>query len=52
VFAAEQVNINGQTLGTKGGVGYVITDVDAVPGAEVISKLHDLPETIRLRQLN
>ena len=51
VFAGEQVNINGQTLGTKGGVGYAITDIDAVPGPEVISKLHDLPETIRLRQL-
>jgi D-3-phosphoglycerate dehydrogenase len=52
VFAAEQVNIDGQVLGTRGEIGYVITDVGAVPRPQVISALQDLPQTIRLRQLS
>jgi D-3-phosphoglycerate dehydrogenase / 2-oxoglutarate reductase len=52
VFAAEQVNIDGQTLGTRGEIGYVITDLGAVPGPRVIEALQNLPETIRLRQLD
>jgi D-3-phosphoglycerate dehydrogenase len=52
VFAAAKVNIDAQTLGTRGGTGYVITDLGSDPGAEVISALQDLPETIRLRQLS
>jgi D-3-phosphoglycerate dehydrogenase len=51
IFAAEQVNIDGQILGTRGEVGYVITDVGAVPGPQVITGLQDLPATIRLREL-
>jgi D-3-phosphoglycerate dehydrogenase len=51
VFAKEHVNIDGQTLGTRGEVGYVITDIAAVPGPAVVKALEDLPETIRLRQL-
>ena len=51
VFAKEQVNIDGQTLGTRGEVGYVITDIAAVPVPSVIKALEDLPETIRLRRL-
>ncbi len=51
VFAAEQVNIDGQILGTRGELGYVITDIGAVPGPEVVAALELLPETIRLRQL-
>ena len=51
VFAGEQVNIDGQILGTRGELGYVITDIGAVPGPEVVAALERLPETIRLRQL-
>jgi D-3-phosphoglycerate dehydrogenase len=52
VFAAERVNIDGQILGTRGEIGYVITDLGAVPGPSVISALERLPETIRLRELS
>ena len=51
VFAAEKVNIDGQTLGTRGDIGYVITDIANQPGDRVIAALQELPETIRLRQL-
>jgi D-3-phosphoglycerate dehydrogenase len=51
VFAAEKVNIDGQILGTRGEIGYVITDVGAAPGPQVTAALKSLPETIRLRAL-
>jgi D-3-phosphoglycerate dehydrogenase len=52
VFADEKVNIDGQMLGTRGEIGYVITDLAAVPGPEVLAALQNLPQTIRLRQLS
>ena len=52
VFAAEEVNIDGQVLGTRGDLGYVITDVGAVPGPQLLTALQNLPQTIRLRQLS
>jgi D-3-phosphoglycerate dehydrogenase len=52
VFGGEQVNIDGQTLATRGDVGYVITDVGAVPEPRVITALENLPQTIRLRELH
>jgi D-3-phosphoglycerate dehydrogenase len=52
VFAAELVNIDGQILGTRGELGYVITDIAATPGPQVIAALELLPETIRLRPIS
>ena len=52
VFAAEKVNIESQYLGTRGEVGYVITDVGAGIAPTALSALEQLPETIRLRVLN
>jgi D-3-phosphoglycerate dehydrogenase len=52
VFAAEGVNIDAQILGTRGEIGYVITDIGAAPGPQVITALEHLPETIRLRELH
>jgi D-3-phosphoglycerate dehydrogenase / 2-oxoglutarate reductase len=52
VFAAEQVNIDAQILGTRGEIGYVITDIGSAPGPQVIAALEHLPETIRLRKLH
>jgi D-3-phosphoglycerate dehydrogenase / 2-oxoglutarate reductase len=52
VFAAEKVNIDAQILGTRGEIGYVITDIGAAPGPGVIAALEHLPETIRLRELH
>jgi D-3-phosphoglycerate dehydrogenase len=51
LFGAEKVNIDGQSLATRGEIGYVVTDVAAdVPDA-VLTGLSELPETIRLRVL-
>ncbi|UYM07222.1 phosphoglycerate dehydrogenase [Solicola gregarius] len=46
-----EVNIEAQSLGTRGEVGYVITDVASAVDSEVLGKLAALPETIRLRLL-
>jgi D-3-phosphoglycerate dehydrogenase / 2-oxoglutarate reductase len=51
VFAAEKVNIESQYLGTRGEVGYVITDVGAGVVASALESLEKLPETIRVRVL-
>ena len=49
VLADSNVNIDGQTLSTKGEFGYVITDVAGPLAEEAENKLRDLPETVRLR---
>ena len=46
------VNIEGQQLATRGELGYVVTDVSAEVGADVLKELAALPETVRLRQLS
>ncbi|MFY0408629.1 phosphoglycerate dehydrogenase [Solicola sp. PLA-1-18] len=46
------VNIEGQSLGTRGELGYVITDVGDELPADAFSALASLPETIRVRQLS
>ena len=49
VLADSRVNIEGQTLSTRGELGYVITDVAGALAEEAVAKLRDLPETVRLR---
>ncbi len=46
------VNIEAQSLATRGDIGYVLTDVAAGVSAEVLSALAALPETVRLRELS
>ncbi|HLR85002.1 MAG TPA: phosphoglycerate dehydrogenase [Nocardioidaceae bacterium] len=46
------VNIEAQSLGTAGHIGYVVTDVGSAVEAEVLNKLAALDETIRLRLLS
>jgi D-3-phosphoglycerate dehydrogenase len=46
------VNIEAQSLATRGEIGYVITDVAAEVGPDVLAELARLPETVRLRQLS
>lgn len=46
------VNIEGQQLATRGELGYVVTDVSAEVGLDVLKELASLPETVRLRQLS
>jgi len=45
------VNIEGQTLSTRGELGYVITDTVGPVRPELAERLRDLPETVRLRVL-
>ena len=51
VIADHGVNIDGQTLATRGDLGYVITDVSGTRVGELAETLRNLPETVRLREL-
>jgi D-3-phosphoglycerate dehydrogenase / 2-oxoglutarate reductase len=51
-LAAGGVNIDAQYLGTRGELGYVITDCGSELDDETCRSLQDLPETIRLRVLH
>ncbi len=46
------VNIEAQSLATRGQLGYVVTDVAEAVSADVLGELAALPETVRLRQLS
>ena len=49
IFADHQVNVEGQFLGTRGELGYVITDVARHPEPEMLASLEKMEATIRLR---
>jgi D-3-phosphoglycerate dehydrogenase len=51
ILAEHKVNVEAQLLGTRGEVGYVVTDVSATYTDEMLEQLRSLPETIRLRIL-
>ena len=51
LLADHDVNIEGQLLSTKGGHGYVVTDIAGEPTPDVVKALEDLPVTVRLRVL-
>ena len=46
------VNIEAQSLATKGQLGYVITDISAEVGEDVLAELVGLSESVRLRQIS
>jgi D-3-phosphoglycerate dehydrogenase len=48
ILADHGLNIEGQLLGTSGGLGYVVTDVAALDDDDVTKALEALPETLRL----
>ena len=48
IFADCRVNIEGQSLATRGDVGYVITDISSDFTDEMIARLTHMDETIRL----
>jgi D-3-phosphoglycerate dehydrogenase len=52
ILADHDVNIEGQLLGTRGDLGYVITDIGSRYTPDVIGQLRDLPTTVRLRLLS
>jgi D-3-phosphoglycerate dehydrogenase / 2-oxoglutarate reductase len=51
ILAEHSVNVEGQLLGTRGELGYLITDIGVDYSAEVLGKLRAMPQTIRLRVL-
>ncbi|MDP9182087.1 MAG: phosphoglycerate dehydrogenase [Actinomycetota bacterium] len=51
LLADHDVNIEGQLLATRGGHGYVVTDIADAPTPDVIEALEALPGTVRLRVL-
>ena len=52
VLAENKVNIEGQLLGTRGELGYVITDIAVDYPSGVPDELAAMPETVRLRVLS
>jgi D-3-phosphoglycerate dehydrogenase / 2-oxoglutarate reductase len=52
VFAEHKANVEAQLLGTRGEVGYVVTDLGSAFTAEMLAELAALAETIRLRALS
>ena len=51
LFGERGINIDGQYLGTRAEIGYVITDINSNDGDEIVAAMRALPETIRLRTL-
>jgi D-3-phosphoglycerate dehydrogenase len=51
IFAEHRINIEGQALGTRGDIGYVITDIASDYTEDMLSRLAHMDETIRLRVL-
>jgi D-3-phosphoglycerate dehydrogenase len=52
VLADFGVNIESQTLSTRGQLGYVVTDIGGAFSEALLDKLESLPETVRLRVLS
>jgi D-3-phosphoglycerate dehydrogenase len=52
LFAEYGVNVDSQSLSTRGDVGYLVTDVNADYTPQIIERLQHMPETIRLRVLS
>ncbi|MBV9368713.1 MAG: phosphoglycerate dehydrogenase [Frankiales bacterium] len=52
VLAEHKVNIESQLLGTRGEIGYVLTDIAADDPAALVTELSSLEETVRVRLLS
>jgi D-3-phosphoglycerate dehydrogenase / 2-oxoglutarate reductase len=52
VFAEHKANVETQLLGTRGEVGYVVTDIASEFTDDMVDALNGLAETIRLRILS
>jgi D-3-phosphoglycerate dehydrogenase len=52
LLAEYGVNVEAQSLSTRADVGYLVTDVDADYTPQILERLEQLPETIRLRVLS
>ncbi|HEX8305772.1 MAG TPA: phosphoglycerate dehydrogenase [Jatrophihabitans sp.] len=51
ILAEHQVNIEAQLLGTRGDVGYLVTDSVSGTTQAIVDQIRAMPETIRLRVL-
>jgi D-3-phosphoglycerate dehydrogenase len=51
IFAEHRINIEGQALGTRGDIGYVITDIASDYTNDMLARLAHMEDTIRLRVL-
>ncbi len=49
ILADHGVNVEGQFLGTRGDLGYVITDIAQAPSADVVERLEAMSDTVALR---
>jgi D-3-phosphoglycerate dehydrogenase len=49
ILAEHDVNVEGQLLGTRGEVGYVLTDIGENYAESALDKLRGMPQTLRLR---
>jgi D-3-phosphoglycerate dehydrogenase len=52
ILAEHNVNVEGQLLGTRGELGYVLTDIGTDYTDDVVSQLKAMPQTISLRVLS
>ncbi len=52
ILAAHDVNVEGQLLGTRGEVGFLLTDIGISYSDEVLDQLRAMEQTIRLRVLS
>ena len=51
VLAAHDVNVEAQLLGTRGDLGYALTDIGIQYPDEVVARLREMNQTVRLRVL-
>jgi D-3-phosphoglycerate dehydrogenase len=51
ILAAHDVNIEGQLLGTRGEIGFLLTDIGTRYADDVLDELRAMKQTIRLRVL-
>jgi D-3-phosphoglycerate dehydrogenase len=52
ILADHDVNIEGQLLGTRGEFGYLLTDIGCDYSAEILARIGDMAQAIRLRVLS
>jgi D-3-phosphoglycerate dehydrogenase len=52
VLAAHNVNVEAQLLGTRGDLGYALTDIGIDYPEDVVARLREMDATVRLRVLS
>ncbi|MCI1832266.1 MAG: phosphoglycerate dehydrogenase [Bifidobacterium sp.] len=52
VLGKDSINITAQSLATDGDLGYVVTDVDQKPTAQILKELETIEGTVRMRVLH